>query len=198
MIDFCNIKKNSPFEIFEEKYNLAMSKNQKNIEAVAISSFDKKKDEVDSRFVNLKFVNKNKLIFFTNYNSPKSHAFKSHDQISILIYWPVINTQIRMKAKIRKMSKDYNNNYFKNRAINKNALAISSFQSNKIPTYDDVIFKYKKALKTTNLKECPDYWGGFKSKPFEIEFWEGGENRLNKRNLYIKDSTSWNHFILEP
>jgi pyridoxine/pyridoxamine 5'-phosphate oxidase len=44
----------------------------------------------------------------------------------------------------------------------------------------------------------PSYWGGYSFTPYEIEFWEGNEFRLNKRNLYKKDMNKWNHYILEP
>ena len=103
-----------------------------------------------------------------------------------------------MKAKIKRTSISFNNRYFKTRNINKNALAISSNQSNIIASYDQIIQNYEKVKNNDNLKKCPKYWGGYSFKPYEIEFWEGNEFRLNKRNLYIKDNTSWNHFILEP
>ena len=45
-----------------------------------------------------------------------------------------------------------------NRDIKKNALAISSNQSEVVGSFDDVNNNYKTALKTANLKDCPDYW----------------------------------------
>jgi len=103
-----------------------------------------------------------------------------------------------MKAKIKRTTDEFNQNYFFNRSEEKNALAISSNQSKIIDSFDAVKENFKKSLKNEDLKECPKYWGGYLFKPYEIEFWEGNEFRLNKRNLYIKDNTSWNHFILEP
>ena len=41
---------------FLEEYNKALSLNQPNIEAICISSFDKSKNEPDSRYVNLKYI----------------------------------------------------------------------------------------------------------------------------------------------
>ena len=104
MIEFNNISNEPPYLIFKKKYLEAIGAGQTNIEAIAISSFNKKIDEVDSRFVNLKFINDINFIFFTNYNSSKSQAFSSNNQIGALFYWPSTNTQIRMKAKINKTS----------------------------------------------------------------------------------------------
>ena len=47
MIKVKNINQEIPYIIFKEKYNDALKANQKNIEAIAISSYNKKKDEVE-------------------------------------------------------------------------------------------------------------------------------------------------------
>ena len=198
MIVFNNLCQETPYLLFKEKYDEALNANQKNIEAIVISSFNKDTNEVDSRFVNLKYVDNEKYIFFSNYNSPKSQAFSSHSQISGLFYWSSINVQIRIKARINKTSNEFNQEYFFDRSEEKNALAISSNQSKPINSYNEVKENFNKSLKNDDLKECPKYWGGYSFLPYEIEFWEGNEFRLNKRNLYRKDNTSWNHFILEP
>ena len=103
-----------------------------------------------------------------------------------------------MKAIIKKTSIDFNKDYFAKRSIEKNALAISSQQSQQTESYEDVIDRYKEIFKKNNLLECPEYWGGFSFKPYEIEFWEGSEFRLNKRNLYKFEHNSWDHIVLQP
>ena len=198
MIEFKNFNQETPYLLFKEKYDEALNAGQKNIEAISIASFNKEKNEVDSRFVNLKIIDNDNFIFFSNYNSPKSLAFKSHNQVSVNIYWPVINLQIRMKAKISKKERSYNQAYFLKRSAEKNALAISSDQSKSISSYDLVVKNYNEVKKDMDLKECPEYWGGFVFKPYEIEFWEGNSFRLNKRNIYKLVDDNWHHNILQP
>ena len=198
MIQFNNLNQEIPYQLFKEKYDEAIDAGQKGIEVISISSYNKEISEVDSRFVNLKFINNDEFIFFSNYNSPKASAFISNNQIAALLYWSSINVQIRMKAKIKRTTDEFNQNYFFNRSKEKNALAISSNQSKIIDSFDTVRQNFKKTLRNDKLYECPEYWGGYSFTPYEIEFWEGNEFRLNKRNLYRNDSTGWNHFILEP
>ena len=198
MIEFNNLNQEIPYQLLKEKYDEAFDLGQKAIEAITISSYNKQVCEVDSRYVNLKFIDNDEFIFFSNYDSPKASAFASNNQIAALLYWSCINVQIRMKAKIKKTSKDYNQKYFFDRAEEKNALAISSKQSKRIESFNQVKENYKHALKNDDLKTCPKYWGGFSFVPYEIEFWEGNEFRLNKRNLYLKEGNIWKHFILEP
>ena len=198
MVEFNNLNPDIPYVLFKEKYDEAVDAGQKSIEAITISSYNKDLSEVDSRYVNLKFISNDEFIFFSNYNSTKASSFNSHNQIAALIYWPSINVQIRMKAKIKKTLNEYNQKYFYHRSKEKNALAISSNQSKIIDSFDAVQENFKNSLKNDDLKKCPKYWGGYSFTPYEIEFWEGNEYRINKRNLYRKDNTTWNHFILEP
>ena len=198
MIKFNNLNQEKPYLLLKKKYDEALNSSQKNIEAITISSYNKQKCEVDSRYVNLKFIINDEFIFFTNYESPKASAFNSHKQIAALLYWPSINVQIRMKAKIRKTSNEFNQQYFFDRSEEKNALAISSNQSKPIDSFDIVKENYTKSFASHDLKKCPEYWGGYSFTPYEIEFWEGNEFRLNRRNLYIRYNNDWDHFILEP
>ena len=154
---------------------------------------------VDSRFVNLKYVRENEWIFFSNYNSIKAMQFKEHNQISACMYWHKTDTQIRLKAKIKKSDKNFSDNHYNKRAISKNALAHSSNQSKIINSYDDVKNKYAKCLNDENLIiKRPEYWGGYSFIPYQIEFWVGNQNRLNYREMHEMVDESWIKTILEP
>ena len=198
MIQFNNLNQEIPYELLKEKYDDALNAGQKGIEAISISSYNNEISEVDSRYVNLKFITNDEFIFFSNYDSPKASSFVSHNQIAALLYWPSINVQIRIKAKIKKTSNEYNQKYFCDRSEEKNALAISSSQSKSIDSYNQVKENYNKSLKNDNLKKCPGFWGGYTFTPYYFEFWEGHESRLNKREVYEKSDDSWKHRILQP
>jgi pyridoxamine 5'-phosphate oxidase len=198
MIKFNNFSNDLPYIAFKRMYDKSLKAKQKKIEAVCISSYSKKFDEVNSRFVNLKFINDKEFIFFSNYESPKSQEFKSHSQITAVFYWSSINVQIRMKALIQQTSTKFNSEYFLHRDQKKNALAISSDQSTPIRSYKDVERKYLNSLKLDNLRKCPSQWGGYSFIPYYYEFWEGHESRLNKREVYEKSDDDWNYFILQP
>lgn len=198
MITFNDMNQEPPYLVFEDWYHKALDAGQKNVEAISISSYNQDQEEVDARFVNLKFVEKNKFIFFSNYNSPKAVAFENHPQISALIYWPEINSQIRMRAIVRKTTRSYNLSYFKTRSSEKNALAISSDQSKEINSYNKVIQKYEDIFSNKNLNECPDYWGGFYFIPYYFEFWEGHKSRLNKREVFNLKDGEWKKYFIQP
>ena len=197
MIQFDNLSQEAPYLVFKDKYNKSLKANQKAIEVICISSYSSKKKEVNGRYVNLKFVNGRKFIFFSNYKSPKSQEFTQHNQITASLYWSKTDTQIRMKAYIEQTSSEFNKNYFAKRDKKKNALAISSHQSSPITSYEALQKNYELSLLETNLTECPEYWGGYSFTPYYFEFWEGHESRLNKRETYELNNGKWIHGFLQ-
>ena len=66
MIKFSLKNKDGPFERFMCEYDIAKKHKQKNIEAACLSTISNE-NQVNSRFVNIKYVNENEFIFFSNY-----------------------------------------------------------------------------------------------------------------------------------
>lgn len=198
MIKFIEIDSTTPYKKFKKCYDLALEKNQSVVEAFLVASYSAKNKEVDARYVNLKFIHNKEFIFFSNYLSPKAEQFKSHSKISCVIYWSSTNTQIRMRGTVKRKSSKYNQEYFFNRSKEKNALAISSKQSQRVSSYEEVISNYETVIKKSDLNKCPEYWGGFGFIPNFFEFWEGHPSRINKRDAYYKNKDTWIHSILEP
>ena len=85
MIQFNNLNPEIPYQLLKEKYDEAIDAGQQGIEAISISSFNKELNEVDSRYVNLKFITNDEFIFFSNYDSLKASSFNSHNQIAALV-----------------------------------------------------------------------------------------------------------------
>ena len=199
MIDISNISSEEPYTIFKNFYKKANSSNQKCIEGVCISSMNTESNEVESRMVNLKYIIDDEWIFFSNYNSLKAQNFLNHDQISALFYWDSINVQIRIKAKIFKTLSKFSDEHFEKRNIKKNALSISSMQSQPIDSYKTVIKNFENTLSNkTQDYTRPSYWGGYSFKPYYFEFWEGHASRINKREVFIMNGNSWKYCILQP
>jgi len=201
MIEFKDGNHAIPIKILHSYYLEAEKYNQKNIDAISISSFNHDNNEVTSRMVNLKYIKNGLFFFFSNYLSPKSKDFISHNQISALIFWNKINTQIRIKANIKKCSKIESDRHFLKRPYEKNITSICSKQSSNIASLEDMDALYQDCLnkhKNKKLKR-PEYWGGFEMNPYYFEFWEGNDKRLNKRVVYKKESGIWSHaYYLQP
>ena len=199
MINFLNSSHEKPYILFQSLYQKAIENGQKGVEAISVSSYNEPLKEVEARYVNLKYIDNNEWIFFSNYLSPKANQFESHDQVSILIYWASINTQIRMKAKIFKTSSEFSDEHFQGRTKEKNALAISSNQSQAVDSFDQVTKNFNETLEImTSETPRPDFWGGYSFTPYYFEFWQGHENRLNKRHVFKQEDNQWAEQLLQP
>ena len=199
MIKFLNLNSEKPYSYFQALYQEALENGQKGIEAISVSSYNRASSEVEARYVNLKYIANNEWIFFSNYHSPKANQFESHSQVSILIYWASINTQIRMKAKIFKTSAEFSNEHFQGRTKEKNALAISSNQSQIIGSFEEVEKNFHVTLESMASETVrPDFWGGYSFIPYYFEFWQGHKNRLNKRHVFELQDEEWAERFLQP
>ena len=199
MINFLNPSLEKPYVLFQSLYQKAIENGQKGVEAISVSSYNELLKEVEARYVNLKYIDNNEWIFFSNYLSPKANQFESHDQVSVLIYWASINTQIRMKAKIFKTSSEFSDEHFQGRTKEKNALAISSNQSQAVDSFDQVTKNFNETLEImTSETPRPDFWGGYSFTPYYFEFWQGHENRLNKRHVFKQEDDQWTEQLLQP
>ena len=160
--------------------------------------------EVSSRYVNVKYINQDKFFFFfTNYNSIKAKDFLDHKQIAAVFFWNKINVQIRMKGEIFIAEGHFSDMHFQKRSLEKNAIAISSKQSKKIKSYEEVNKNFNNELKKMNKNKIvpvrPEYWGGYFFKPYFFEFWEGDNNRINKRICYEIKNQAWSKpYYLQP
>ena len=80
----------------------------------------------------------------------------------------------------------------------KNILAISSRQSQKSASYEEIIYKYNQIKQESSDFSRPQYWGGYSLKPIYFEFWEGHESRINKREVFDMVNGIWKHSFLQP
>lgn len=199
MIKILDLDKSPPYKKLKILYHEAVNNNQSSIEVMSVSSYSTKHDEVDSRFVNLKYICKDKWIFFSNYESKKAEQFNSHNQVSALLYWNKIDVQIRIKGKVEITKEDFSDKHYSVRNLFKNALAHSSKQSQKIRSFKLIEDKHNEFLQKEDLlKKRPQNWGGFSITPYYIEFWKGHKSRLNYREVFELKNKEWISFILQP
>jgi pyridoxamine 5'-phosphate oxidase len=197
MIEFLSFQI-EPLKRFKKHYFEAVEKNQPQADAMCLSSVDLGIGQPDSRFVNLKYILDDELIFFSNYKSKKSQQFISCSNISCIFFWHATNLQIKVQGSVSRTPSDFSNSHFKSRSAEKNALAISSMQSSKISSYESVLQKYNKTLLNSDLFLRPKYWGGYSITPHYFEFWKGDPNRVNHREEFKLKDNEWIYSILEP
>ncbi|MDG1881729.1 MAG: pyridoxamine 5'-phosphate oxidase [Schleiferiaceae bacterium] len=154
----------------------------------------------DSRIVLLKEIRDEGFVFYTNYNSKKGRDISNNPNVHALFFWPEIERQIRIKGKVKKISRIDSEKYFSSRPKLSQLGALSSNQSEKIKSRIDLELKFNSfKSESSNDYDCPDDWGGYYLSFEKIEFWQGRRSRMHDRLVFeIKSNSEWNSFRVQP
>jgi pyridoxamine 5'-phosphate oxidase len=153
------------------------------------------------RIVLLKHVDDDGFIFYTNYGSRKAKEIEGNNKVSLLFPWNKLDRQVKVGGTAEKISVAESAKYFMSRPRDSQLAAWASKQSRKITSREFLL------TQLANMKEkfadgevpLPDFWGGIRVRPHEIEFWQGGEHRIHDRFEYcLQNDGSWEISQLAP
>jgi len=188
-----------PILVFSDWWRNAIQAQIAMIDAVVLSTVDAL-GHPDARVVLLKDFDERGLVFYTNYHSPKAMHIASNSNISMTIFWPQLERQIRVRGCADKTSLVESAEYFKDRPRGAQIGAWASLQSEELisrlaleQAYQDVEAQFS----GSNIP-CPPHWGGFRLQPNYFEFWQGRSNRLHDRFSFKKTGSSWQRSRLFP
>ena len=153
----------------------------------------------DARIVLLKGVDNGGFVFYTNYESRKGRQLAVQPQACLVFFWAPLERQIRIEGKVEKVSAGESDSYFLTRPVGARLSARASAQSTTVAGREVL----EKAVQEEKEKygekpPRPVHWGGYRVIPSRMEFWQGRENRLHDRLVYLRDGGSWKIERLAP
>jgi pyridoxamine 5'-phosphate oxidase len=142
------------------------------------------------RTVLLKEFDERGFVFFTNLESRKACQILCNPQVALLFPWLQMQRQVSICGTAVRVSLTEVLTYFASRPVGSQLAALISPQSRPISARAILEMKWEEARrKFANGKiPLPGFWGGFRVRPREIEFWQGGEHRLHDRFSYKRQS----------
>ena len=150
-------------------------------------------DEVSIRTVLLKSFDDQGFVFFTNYHSKKSQQIQKNPNAALLFPWLDLERQVKISGQVEKISTLDSIKYFSSRPKESQLGAWASNQSGLLSSRQALLTQFE-AMKNKFKKgeiPLPDFWGGYRVIPHRIEFWQGRENRLHDRFVYLKQDKDW-------
>lgn len=188
-----------PLKLFAQWSEDALEAEMPEPNAIALGTVDKL-GKPHVRMVLLKKIDAEGFVFFTNYNSPKAMQISDNPNAAFVLFWPLLERQIRVEGSIEILSTEASDEYYDSRPEGSKIGAWASPQSRPIPNrqyLENLKSDFEEAFQDIAIKR-PDFWGGYLLKPNKIEFWQGQPDRLHDRIEYSLEEGEWKIQRLAP
>lgn len=154
----------------------------------------------ESRFVDLKAVNKCGLVFCTYLDSNKGDDIRRDPKVALALWWDHIGIQIRAVGVAQQISEEEAIKYWQTRSRDAQLTTMCFNQGKPLSSESELISKFDdiKEQMAGNIVPKPKNWGGYIIKPLSIEFLTFKENRLHLRELYKNADGQWSKMLLQP
>ncbi len=190
----------NPIEQFNRWMQQTVDAQLPDPNAMTIATVDAS-GQPSQRIVLLKQLDDHGFVFFTNLNSHKAQDLKQNPKISLHFPWYFLERQVKVCGVAEQLSTAEVLKYFVTRPRDSQLGAWASQQSRPISSRALLLQQFE-SMKNKFAKGAiplPDFWGGFRVKPHQIEFWQGGAARLHDRFQYnLQSDNSWTIERLEP
>jgi len=189
-----------PIAFFRDWMAEARAKEPNDSNAMSLGTVDTD-GMPDVRIVLLKEISEAGFSFFTNLQSQKGRQLADNPRAALCLHWKSLRRQVRVRGNITRVSDAEADAYFASRAAQSRISAIASDQSRPLP--DRAVFEQRIAEVSEVYGDGPDiprpeFWGGFRLVPTEIEFWQDQAFRMHDRLRYIREGQGWTTTRLYP
>lgn len=170
-----------PFAIARAWMAEAEGREPNDPNAIALATVDR--DGLPNvRMVLLKEIEDDAFVFYTNYQSTKAVEIEGSGKAAFVLHWKSLRRQIRVRGVTEREEGAKADEYYASRSLKSRLGAWASQQSQPLSSREHLMAEVAKltVTKGTNPPR-PSFWGGFRLRPVEIEFWADGAFRLHDR-----------------
>lgn len=178
---------NDPFALAKDWLAEAEKTEVNDPNAIALSTVDEG-GMPNVRMVLLKEIEADAFVFYTNYDSAKGQEINSAGKAAFVMHWKSLRRQIRVRGLVSREDGQQADAYYNSRSLQSRLGAWASQQSRPLDSRASLMAEVAKvtATKGPNPKR-PSFWGGYRIKPLEIEFWADGAFRLHDRFRWTRN-----------
>jgi pyridoxamine 5'-phosphate oxidase len=153
-----------------------------------------------ARTVLLKGADERGFAFFTNLGSDKGAELAANPRAALVFPWHALSRQVRVTGPVSAVDRAEAADYFASRPRESQLGAWASRQSAVIGRRADLDARLAEVTDRWPAGAevpLPDFWGGFRVAPEEVEFWAGREGRLHDRLRYRRGPDAAHAWLIE-
>ncbi|KAA9111447.1 pyridoxamine 5'-phosphate oxidase [Microbacterium rhizomatis] len=157
-----------------------------------------------SRTVLLRGVDAGGFVFYTDRSSRKGRALAAHPVTTLLFPWYALHRQVIVTGDAEPVDDADSDAYWASRPHGSRIAGTASAQSEPIASRDDLEARVRELEarypEGTNVPR-PPRWGGYRVRPWRVEFWQGRTSRLHDRLVFTRDreaASAWAVERLQP
>ncbi|MGR3453184.1 pyridoxamine 5'-phosphate oxidase [Pseudooceanicola sp.] len=189
-----------PFAIARSWLEAAEAAEVNDPNAIALATVDPE-GLPNVRMVLLKEIESDAFVFYTNYGSVKAGEIDHGGKAAFVMHWKSLRRQIRVRGTVTREAGEKADAYYASRSLKSRLGAWASDQSRPLSSRTALMAEVAKvtAAKGPNPPR-PAFWGGYRIRPVEIEFWADGAFRLHDRFRWRRESetSDWTVTRLNP
>ena len=189
-----------PLDLFSRWLQDAIDSGIPDANAMTVATVGKD-GQPSQRIVLLKSFDAKGFTFFTNYESRKSREIACNAKISLHFPWHTMERQVEVSGVAERISMTESQQYFSSRPRESQLAAWASAQSRRLESKEMLLKQWQTIGKkyATGDIPLPEFWGGYRVRPLQIEFWQGGEHRLHDRfEFTLQAGEQWKVERLAP
>lgn len=188
-----------PIEQFRRWFDEALSANLYEPNAMTLATATRA-GRPSARVVLLKDFDERGFVFYTNYEGRKGRELEENPYCALVFYWGELERQVRVEGWASRISREESDAYYRRRPRGSQLGARASAQSRPVVEREALEGRLRELEKEYEGREVsrPDFWGGYRVEPGEIELWQGRENRLHDRLVYRRSGEGWEIQRLQP
>lgn len=183
----------TPLEQVQQWVDAALTRSQRSADvpepsAMSVATVDAQ-GRPNVRVVLLRFLDERGPGFVTALTSTKAEEIAANAAVAATIAWPAMFRSIRFRGRAEQVGRDEVRAYFDERPHDARVAAWASRQSEPIGSRGELEAAYAAALQRFPEGEpvpAPDFWGGYRIVPDEVELWAGRRDRLHDRLVYTR------------